>query len=46
VEITCFGGPEVMDVANLLVVPGKARLHVVGRGGSNQADTHLRQSRK
>ena len=46
VQITCFGGPEVLDVVDLPdPAPGEGQeLYVVSAAGMNYADTHQRVS--
>ena len=46
VQITCFGGPEVMDVVDLAdSVPEDGEvLHDISSSGVNYADTHHRES--
>ena len=47
VQITRFGGPEVLDVVDLPdPVPGpRQQLYVVSAAGINYADTHQQLSR-
>jgi NADPH:quinone reductase-like Zn-dependent oxidoreductase len=47
VQITRFGGPEVMDIVDLPdPIPGEGQgLYEVSSAGVNFADTHHRQSR-
>ena len=46
VQITCFGGPEVLDVVDLPdPAPGEGQeLYDVSAAGMNYADTHQRVS--